>query len=51
METGVKYAIPIPSNENLERDIAGLLTRPAGGFASGEWFPRVGFIVTNLKNK
>ncbi|MGD0201736.1 MAG: IS1380 family transposase [Bryobacteraceae bacterium] len=27
---GVKYAIRIPSNENLERDIAELLTRPVG---------------------
>jgi len=27
---GVKYAIYIPANENLERDIAELLTRPAG---------------------
>jgi hypothetical protein len=29
-ERGVKYAIRIPSNENLERDIAELLTRPVG---------------------
>ena len=27
---GVKYAIRIPANENLERDIAELLTRPLG---------------------
>jgi len=27
---GVKYAIRIPANENLERDIAELLPRPAG---------------------
>ena len=27
---GVKYAIRIPANENLERDIAELLTRPRG---------------------
>ena len=27
---GVKYAIRIPANENLERDIAELLTRPVG---------------------
>jgi hypothetical protein len=27
---GVKYAIGIPANENLERDIAELLTRPVG---------------------
>ena len=27
---GVKYAIRIPANDNLERDIAELLTRPAG---------------------
>jgi Transposase DDE domain group 1 len=29
-ERGVKYAIRIPANENLERDIAELLTRPSG---------------------
>ena len=27
---GMRYAIRIPSNENLERDIAELLTRPVG---------------------
>jgi hypothetical protein len=29
-ERGVRYAIRIPANENLERDIAELLTRPVG---------------------
>ena len=29
-EQGVKYAIRIPANENLERDIADLLMRPVG---------------------
>jgi hypothetical protein len=29
-ERGVKYAIRIPANESLERDIAELLTRPVG---------------------
>jgi hypothetical protein len=29
-EQGVKYAIRIPANDNLERDIAELLTRPVG---------------------
>jgi hypothetical protein len=29
-ERGVTYAIRIPANENLERDIAELLTRPVG---------------------
>ena len=29
-ERGVKYSIRIPTNENLERDIAELLTRPVG---------------------
>jgi hypothetical protein len=78
-ESGVKYAIRLPSNDGLERDIAELLTRPAGRpsqklvvwykgflyyaaswktarrvvakveFHSGELFPRVGFIVTNLE--
>jgi hypothetical protein len=78
-DRGVVYAIRIPSNESLERDIAELLTRPVGRpshkpvvwykgflyqaaswntarrvvakveFHFGELFPRVGFIVTNLK--
>ena len=78
-ERGVNYAIRIPANDNLERNIAELLTRPGGRpsrkpvvwhksflyqaaswktarrvvakveFHSGELFPRVGFIVTNLK--
>jgi len=78
-ERGVKYAIRIPSNDSLERDIKELLTRPVGRpsqkplvryksflyqaaswktarrvvakveFHSGELFPRVGFIVTNLE--
>ena len=77
-ERGVKYAIRIPANDSLERDIAELLTRPVGRpshkpvvwykgflyqaaswktarrvvakveFHTGELFPRVGFIVTNL---
>ena len=29
-ERGVKYAIRIPANDNLERDIAELLARPVG---------------------
>jgi hypothetical protein len=29
-ERGAKYAIRIPANDNLERDIADLLTRPVG---------------------
>jgi hypothetical protein len=29
-EQGVKYAIRIPANENMERDIADLLIRPVG---------------------
>jgi len=78
-ERSVKYAIRIPANDSLERDIAELLTRPVGRpshkplfryksflyqaaswttarrvvakveFHSGELFPRVGFIVTNLE--
>jgi hypothetical protein len=76
---GVKYAIRLPANDSLERDIAELLPRPVGRpgkktlvrykgflyqaaswtkarrvvakveFHAGELFPRVGFIVTNLK--
>jgi hypothetical protein len=30
-ERGVKYAIRIPANDNLERDVAELLPRPVGG--------------------
>jgi hypothetical protein len=78
-ERGVKYAIRIPANNSLERDIVELLTRPVGRpshkpvvwyegflyqaaswktaryvvakveFHTGELFPRVGFIVTNLE--
>jgi hypothetical protein len=78
-ERGVKYAIRIPANDILERDIAELLPRPVGQpshkpvvwykgfhyqaanwktarrvvakveFHFGEFFPRVGFIVTNLE--
>jgi hypothetical protein len=29
-ERGVKYAMRLPSNDSLERDIAELLTRPVG---------------------
>jgi hypothetical protein len=78
-QRGVKYAIRIPANDSLERDIAELLARPVGRpshkpvvryksflyqaaswtkarrvvakveFPSGELFPRVGFVVTNLE--
>jgi hypothetical protein len=39
-ERGVKYAIRIPSNESLERDIAELLTRPVGrpGHKTVVWY-------------
>ena len=77
-ERDVKYAIRLPANDNLQRKIMELLTRPVGRpshkpvfrfnsflyqaaswtmtrrvvakveFHSGELFPRVGFIVTNL---
>src|SRR5438445_8607272 len=77
-ERGVKYAIRLPANDSLLRDIEELLTRPVGRpshkpivwykgflyqaaswktarrvvakveFHTGELFPRVGFIVTNL---
>ena len=29
-ERGVKYAIRLPANDSLQRDIEGLLTRPVG---------------------
>ena len=77
-ERTMKYAIRLPANDNLQRNIMELLTRPVGRprykpvvrfksflyqatsweqprrvvakveFHSGELFPRVGFIVTNL---
>lgn len=34
-ERGVKYAIRIPANESLERDIGELLTRPGPEGAPG----------------
>ena len=37
-ERGVKYAIRIPANDSLERDIAELLTRPVGP-SHGGWWP------------
>src|SRR5271169_2323065 len=78
-ERDVKYAIRLPANDNLQRNITELLTRPVGRpsfkpvvwfksflyqaaswktarrvvakveFHCGELFPRVGFIVTNLR--
>jgi hypothetical protein len=33
----VKYAIRLPANDNLQRDIAELLTRPVGRPASNRW--------------
>ena len=36
-ERDADYAIRIPANENLERDTADLLPRPAGGPVSGPW--------------
>ncbi|MFZ0663968.1 MAG: hypothetical protein WAM66_14865 [Acidobacteriaceae bacterium] len=45
-ERSVKYAIRIPANDNLEWDIAELLTRPAGGPAAGCWLStRASFIA------
>jgi len=78
-ERDVKYAIRLPANDTLERNIRELLTRPVDRpsfkpvvrfksllyqaaswptvrrvvakveFHAGELFPRVGFIVTNLR--
>ena len=36
-ERDVKYAIRLPSNDNLERNIAELLTRPVGSPVTGQW--------------
>lgn len=38
-ERGVKYAIRLPANDRLERDLAELLTRP-GGRATSRWWLR-----------
>ncbi|MGD0026682.1 MAG: IS1380 family transposase, partial [Xanthobacteraceae bacterium] len=78
-ERNVQYTIRLPANDNLQRNITALLTRPVGRpshkpvvrfksflyqaaswkqarrvvakveFHCGELFPRVGFIVTNLR--
>ena len=63
-QRGVKYAIRIPSNDSLERDIAELLTRPVGRpshkpvvwykgvlYQAASWKEarRVGFIATNME--
>jgi hypothetical protein len=53
---GFEYAIRLPANDALQRDIEPLLIRPVGRpsnapvvwWHNGELFPRVGFIVTNL---
>jgi hypothetical protein len=36
-EREVKYAIRLPANDNLERDIAELLNRPWEGRATNRW--------------
>jgi hypothetical protein len=43
-ERGVKYAIRIPSNDNLERDVAELLPRPVGRPASKPLVEYKGFL-------
>jgi len=78
-EEKLSYAVRLPANENLQREIEHLLTRPVGRpskqpkvfyhsfsyqamswdqprrivakveWHSGELFPRIGFIVTNLR--
>ena len=42
-ERGVKYAIRIPSNENLQRDIEELLKRPVGRPGQKRWWSTRGF--------
>ena len=36
-EPEAKYAIRLPANDNLERKVAQLLTRPLGGPATSRW--------------
>jgi hypothetical protein len=43
-ERGVKYAIRIPANDNLERDIAELLPRPVGRPSIKPWVQYKGFL-------
>jgi Transposase DDE domain group 1 len=43
-ERGVKYAIRIPANDNLERDIAELLPRPVGRPSIKPWVEYKGFL-------
>jgi hypothetical protein len=50
-DESLTYAIRIPANDSLERDIAELLTRPVGrpSHKLVVRYTRVGFIVTNLR--
>jgi hypothetical protein len=48
-ERGVKYAIRIPPNENLERDIAGLLRRPFGRPSQKPGVSYKSFLYLNLE--
>jgi hypothetical protein len=50
-ERAVKYAIRIPSNESLERDIAELLTRPVGrpGHKTVVWYKGFLYQAAGLK--
>ncbi|MGH9770667.1 MAG: transposase [Candidatus Acidiferrales bacterium] len=43
-ECGVKYAVPIPANDSLERDIAELLTRAVGRPSHKPVFQYKGFL-------
>ena len=43
-ERGVKYAIRIPSNDNLERDIAELVPRPVGRLSKKPLVEYKGFL-------
>lgn len=50
-ERGVKYAIRIPSNDSLERDISELLTRPVGrpGHKPVVWYKGFLYQATSWK--
>ena len=50
-ERGVKYAIRIPSNDGLERDIAEFLTRPVGrpSYKAVVWYKRFLYQATSWK--
>jgi hypothetical protein len=50
-ERGVKYAIRIPANDSLERDIAQLLPRSVGRPSQKQVVEYKGFLTTTVRAK